>query len=311
MTALFSPAVIGIAVGIIVARSSEWRVPVRPTNTLAFVVLGLLGAKSGLAVAKDPAGLRQVVVICAIVATISAIIARGAFGRIAQLGPADSGALGVHYASVSVATFPILTNYLERAGFQISSRISATFVVLEILGILAGLTIAAIGGAGVGGWGRALRDMLVGRSIVALTVGFAAMSLLGPEVPAEVTSTVRVAFASLLPVYMVTVGIMLGSRLHELRLITARLFGTVILVSICTAAIAAVVAQIASWSIPETAALMVMAASASYVAAPGIVARAIPDASPAIYVTCAVMVTFPLNVVIGIPGFVAIARGIG
>ena len=311
MGALVNPAVAGILLGVGLRLIVRLQLPSSLVTALTILALGLLGTKSGLIVAEDRAGVSSVLMVCSLVAIASAVVARAAFGRMARLGPADSGALAVHYASVSVAAYPLLTAYLERVGFAVTGHIASTFVVLEVLGLLAGLTVASLSSASVRQWNMALRQSLVGREIIALTLSFGVSAGIGQLVSDDASNLIGQAFGGLLPIYMVTVGMTLGTRLGDLRLVAGRLVGTTIAVSLMSAVVAATVARLASWSIAETAALLVMAASASYVAAPGIVRRAIPDASPTISLTCAVAITFPLNVIFGIPGFVAIARWMG
>lgn len=311
MRALLNPAILGLGGGVAVSLVARRSVAPRLATLLSIATLGLLGAKSGLVVAEDGASLVGVVVVCTVISMSSAIVARFAFGRVARLGPADAGALAVHYASVSVATYPLLTAYLERTGFVITGHIASTFVVLEVLGILAGLTVASLTGAATANWGHALRRTLVGREIVALTATFIIAAVLGERVSEDASFVIRRAFTWIVPIYMVTVGMTLGSRMGDIRRVTRRLVVTTIGVSMVTSGVALVAARLASWPAAETAALLVMTASASYVAAPAIVRRAIPDASPAVYLTCAIAITFPLNVTVGIPGFVALAKWLG
>ena len=306
--ALASPALISFFCGAMVAAILRRALPSMLATALATTVLGLLGLKSGLTVANGGWDVIHVVPISLVVAASSAGIAAVIFRRMSRLNAVDTGALAIHYASVSVATYPLLTSYLERSGLSISPRIPATFVVLEILGLIAGLVAAAATGASILDWRTSLRETVLGRSIVVLLAAFVVGAIGGGGLDERVGALVRGGFDVILPAYMVSVGFTLGPRLADLRRTSLRLVVGAVAVSILGVAVAAGLAALASWGVAETAALLVMTASASYVAAPGVVRHALPDANPAVYLTCAIGITFPLNVAVGIPAFVALAR---
>lgn len=67
------------------------------------------------------------------------------------------------------------------------------------------------------------------------------------------------------------------------------------------ASVAVVIGYLSGLSVGGTAILATMAASASYIAAPPAVRATLPDANPAYYLTMALAITFPLNIVVGIP----------
>ena len=52
---------------------------------------------------------------------------------------------------------------------------------------------------------------------------------------------------------------------------------------------------------------MTLAASASYIAAPTAMRLALPKADPAIGITAALAITFPFNLLLGIPLYIQVA----
>jgi len=54
--------------------------------------------------------------------------------------------------------------------------------------------------------------------------------------------------------------------------------------------------------------LMILAASASYIAVPAILRNSMPEVNPALYMGTSLGITFPLNIIFGIPIYSWIAH---
>jgi hypothetical protein len=108
-------------------------------------------------------------------------------------------------------------------------------------------------------------------------------------------------FRGLLCIFLLDMGMSAVSRLCEVRRSALVIIGFGVLLPILNASVAILLGILAGLSVGGTSVLATMAASASYIAAPPAVRATLPDANPAFYLTMALAVTFPFNIVVGIP----------
>lgn len=153
-----------------------------------------------------------------------------------------------------------------------------------------------------------LHDAVTGKSVILLTGGvivglFADRASLG-----SISSVFITPFQGMLVFFLLEMGVVAASRLKEIKTLWRFMltFGTT--VPLLFASFGILSGKFAGLSYGGTAILGVMAASASYIAAPAAVRMALPNANPAIYLTLSISITLPFNISIGIPLYFAIAK---
>ena len=105
-------------------------------------------------------------------------------------------------------------------------------------------------------------------------------------------------------------GLLVSRQLRELRDVGPFLIGFGLIMPLCSASIAMLLGGLAGLSVGDLTVLTVLAASASYIVVPAVIRYAIPEARPSRYFTMALAVTFPFNIVVGIPLYFAVARAV-
>ena len=108
--------------------------------------------------------------------------------------------------------------------------------------------------------------------------------------------------------FLLEVGLVTGRRLHDLKTVGWRLAAFAILMPILHGVIGALLGKFCGLGLGGTTVLATLAASASYIAAPAAVRIALPKASPALYFTSSLAMTFPFNIVFGIPLYFGFAK---
>ena len=166
-------------------------------------------------------------------------------------------------------------------------------------------------GSGRGGWGRALREAVLGKSIVLLIGGLAIGWIAGADGTAQVDPLFRDLFLGALTLFLLDLGVTAARRAGGLRAAGPGLLVLGTCVPLVNGTAGVLLATLAGLSVGGSALVGVMAASASYIAAPAAVRVALPQANPAYYLTASLGITFPFNLVIGIPLFFALARAVG
>jgi hypothetical protein len=295
---------------------SDLRLPEALYETLSIYLLLAIGLKGGIELSRQP--------IAALAPQVAACVALG-FAipfllfpvlRALRLGGADAAALAAHYGSVSVVTFAVATAALARAGIPYESHAALWVAVMEAPGLVAGILLAraaarreAAGGAGRGThWGELARDVLFGKSVLLLLGGLAIGAFAGEAGTEPIRAVFIDPFKGVLALFLLELGLVAGARLKEVR----RFGSAVLVVGLAAppvlALAGAAVGLLLGLSTGGVAILATLAASASYIAAPTAMRIAVPEANAALSITAALGVTFPFNIVVGIPLYIELAR---
>lgn len=306
---LLSPMILAFGLGIVaVVVRSDLRVPDEVYDALAIYLLLAIGLKGGAALAVTP--LRQLVGPVLVTLSLGVGIPLWSYAvlrRLGRLDVANAAAIAAHYGSVSAVTFITALAFFERIGVPVEGYLPALVAVLEVPAIVVGLLIARLK-LGGGSWGELLRELLTGKSVVLLVGGLVIGWLSGPEGMKPVAPFFVDLFRGALTLFLLDMGMVTARRLRDLRGVGLFLLGFGILAPVVHGALGALLGSWAGLSVGGAAVLGTMAASASYIAAPAAVRIALPQASPSLYLTSALVITFPFNLAVGIPLYHAFAR---
>ena len=290
--------VLGIAAGL--ARA-DLRLPAAIYEFVSTVLLLSIGLKGGVELARDTGGLPAVELgAVLLLGFLLPLPAFAAARRIGRLSRADAASLAAHYGSVSVGTFAVVVGYLAARGISFEGRAPVWVVLLEVPAILAGIVLAR-GLHGDVAWGRLLPELFLGRSIVLLLGGLAIGWLAGPEGSASIKPLFFDLFKGILALFLLEMGLIAAAQLPTLRRhgVFITVFG--VLTPLVFAVVGALLGRALGLSVGGVAVLATLAASASYIAAPAAIRTAVPEANPALSLTASLAVTFPFNIIVGIP----------
>ncbi|MDP1565519.1 MAG: sodium-dependent bicarbonate transport family permease, partial [Polaromonas sp.] len=215
----------------------------------------------------------------------------------------DAASISAHYGSVSVVTFAVGSSYLLRQNIAYDGFMSVFLVFLEFPAIIIGVILAR-GLTRATEWRKLAHEVLAGKAIVLLIGSLVIGWIWGRDGGAALLPFFEGLFKGFLALFLLGMGLMTASRVDELRRVGPFLIAFGILMPIVSAAGGVVVGWWLNFSIGNTAMLAVLYASASYIAAPAAMRIAIPEANPALSIGAALGVTFPFNVVIGVPLYV-------
>jgi uncharacterized protein len=268
-------------------------------STYLLFAIGLKGGK-GLAEASfgDLAG---PLVAAIAVGLVTPLVAYSLLRWVGRLQVVDAAATAAHYGSVSAVTFTVVLTFVANQGSPAEPFMAGLLTVLEVVGILVALTIALRGGATKAPWRDALSEVVRGRSISLLVVGLVVGWVAGPERLAPVDPLFVDLFQGALVLFLLEMGVVTARRLRDARTVGPFVVVLAIVIPLANGVLGAAAGSLAGLSVGGTAVLATLAASASYIAAPAAVRIALPNANPAIYVTASLGVTFPFNVLVGIP----------
>lgn len=292
---------------------SDLRLPEALYETLSIYLLLAIGLKGGIELSKAPlAALAPQVLGCVVLGFVIPFVLFP-LARALKLSGVDAAALVAHYGSVSVVTFAVATAALTRLGIAYESHAALWVAVMEAPGLVAGIILARWAQRGGEGprraaWGDLAHDVFFGKSVLLLLGGLVIGAVAGVEGTAPIKAVFIDPFKGVLALFLLELGLVAGARLAEFRR-----FGAAVLVFGLAAPplLALAGAGLGLWlglSTGGVAILATLAASASYIAAPTAMRIAVPQANAALSITAALGVTFPFNLVVGIPLYIALAQ---
>lgn len=310
ITNLLSPPVLAFALGLLAAViRSDLRVPDAMMRALSIYLLLAIGLKGGVALRGETAG--DVVAPVALALVLGIVVPAVAYGALRLMTPlerVDRGAIAAHYGSTSLVTFTAALVFLDNAGIATPGYSATLLAVLEIPGILVGILLARRHLARTAGWGATLHEVLTGKSIVLLVGGLAIGLLVGADGYAPIAPVFTDAFRGLLVLFLLALGLEVGGRLATVREGGPGLLAFAMLFPLAAGALGVLAATAIGMGVGGAVVLGILCGSASYIAAPAAVRLALPDANAALSLTASIGVTFPVNLIVGIPFLTWVAQ---
>ncbi|MCT8330844.1 sodium-dependent bicarbonate transport family permease [Albidovulum sediminis] len=312
---LVSPIVLSFALGLLAAMArSSLSVPEAAAKALSIYLLFAIGFKGGASVAAHgfDGSLGAALVSGVALSLAIPFIAFGLLRAMTRLSAVDAAAVAGHYGSISIVTFVSATAILATRGVEYEGYMVAVAAAMEAPAIIAALWLAARAGAGARMDRELWREVLLNGSIVLLIGAFLIGALTGERGLKEIESFIVSPFKGVLCLFLLDMGLVAGRGLRQARsVLSAGAFAFAVLMPLAGAALALPVAILLGLSTGGVALLMVLSASASYIAVPAAMRVALPEANPSIYLTLSLGVTFPFNLALGIPIYVALAEFLG
>jgi len=300
---LTSPPVLAFALGLIaVSSKSDLRLPEAVYQALAIYLLLGIGIKGGVALAAVSWGqialpLLATILLGLLIPTLAFFLLR----LTTKLDSINRGALAAHYGSTSLVTFTAALVFLDSIGENYEGFVTTLLATMEVPGIIVGLLLASRGMARTVSWSESMREVLTSRSIVLLVGGLALGTITGAGGFEGIEPLFSGLFPGILTLFLLELGIVAGRRLRDVRLGGIGLVAFGVWFPLLAGGLGVIAGTLAGLSVGGATVLGVMSASASYIAAPAAVRLALPEASPGIYLTAALGITFPFNLVAGIP----------
>ena len=152
--------------------------------------------------------------------------------------------------------------------------------------------------------------MVRGRSIAILIGGLLIGSIVGAERLAPTDPLFVGLFSGALTLFLIELGAVAATRVKDVKEAGIKVVFLSVLIPLINGLVGAIAGSAAGMSTGGVAVMATLAASASYIAAPAAVRIALPDASPGIYVTASIGITFPFNLLIGIPIYIRLAEAL-
>jgi hypothetical protein len=313
--ALLSPMILFFVLGGFAGLvRSDLSVPESIAKAMSLYLMAAIGLKGGVQVAQAGFSAEIVAALVAGVA-LSLVLPLPAYAMLRKAGGLDrvnAAAVAAHYGSVSVVTFVTGSEVLAALDLPPAGYMVAVMAAMETPAIIVGLLLAR--GALVSGThasGTTLwRETFLNGSVVLLVGSFLIGLAVGKVGAAPVMPFFESGFRGVLCLFLLDMGLIAARRLRETRNLTWRLLALGIAMPVVQGALGVAVGSAIGLDASSAAALGILAGSASYIAVPAVMRMSLPQADPGISLGMSLAVTFPFNVTLGIPLYIALAMSI-
>lgn len=312
-TNLLSPLVLAFVLGVLTKLvKSEMSLPKDLYSSLSIYLLLALGLKGGVELSQTSfeaiAWPSAATLLLGCLTPVSAYMLMRKLGKFSAL---DAAALAAHYGSVSAVTFIAANQFVTSVGHQAEGFMPTLVTLLESPGILIALSIGALSRdkklvaankeISIDTNASVFHEIFTSRSMILLVGGLIIGLLAGAKSYEPVKPFFESGFKGALVLFLLEMGIVAGARLRDLKRVGARLISLGVFIPLLHGAIGVILGTYSGLSIGGATVLGAMAASASYIAAPPAVRMTLPEANPTYYLTASLAITFPFNLVAGIP----------
>jgi uncharacterized protein len=306
---------------------SDLALPGALYETLSIYLLLAIGLKGGVELSKQSVeSVLPQVLWCLGMGLAIPCLLYPVLRKLVGLGGFDAASVAAHYGSVSVVTFAVASAYLLQQQVAFEAHAALWVALLEAPGIVAGIALARwyarrTGAAGTNavqssvapmqsGWSALVHDVFLGKSVLLLVGGLLIGTTMGEAGIAPIAPLFSILFKGVLALFLLELGLVAGARLGELKRYGFGLIAFALVAPMLLAVLGALGGKLLDLSTGGVAIMAALAASASYIAAPTAMRIAVPQANAALSITAALGITFPFNVIVGIPLYLKLAQAL-
>lgn len=305
---------LGLVAGLL---RSEMRLPAAVYDVVSMLLLLSIGLKGGIELTGMPIGELAFQALAVIaMGILLPLLAFPVLRFAGRLPREDAASIAAHYGSVSVATYAVAVAYFTNLQIDFEAQMPFLLAVLEVPAILVGILLAR-------GFSRETRlrvvahEVFLGKGIVLLVGGLLIGWAAGPEGVASIKPLFFDLFKGILALFLLEMGLITAAQFGSLRQHGPFLVLFGIGMPLVSSVVGIALGLALGMSLGGTAMLGILAASASYIAVPAAMRISVPEANPTLSLAASLGITFPFNVLVGIPLYhamtvqaLALARGI-
>ncbi|WP_286691206.1 sodium-dependent bicarbonate transport family permease [Aeromicrobium sp. REDSEA-S38_B2] len=308
---LTDPVILFFVLGLLAGTlRSNLEVPPAVTKFLSLYLLMSIGFKGGEALAAT--GITSTALTVMGLAVLLSVVIPVVGYRVLRrrVAPFDAAAIAATYGSVSAVTFVAATQFVTSRGDEPGGYMTVALVMMETPAVIMAVLLATPtsdlppAGASVGSILRGAFTegtflLLVGSLVIGVASGSSGAETMAP--------LLHDLFKGLLAFFLLDMGLVVARQLREVKGVPPFLIGFAVVMPLLGATLALALGVLAGLSVGDLTLLTVLAASGSYIVVPAVARHAIPEALPSRYLTMSLGITFPFNIVLGIPLYHAIA----
>lgn len=303
---ILSPPILFFVLGAVAAFvRSDLEIPQPLPKFFSLFLLMAIGFKGGVELGDSGIDAHVSLALLGAIGMASLVPVYSFFILRRRLPVADAAAVAATYGSISAVTFITAASFLGRLGIEYGGYLVAAMALMESPAVVIGVMLFRVygnqGEEGEFAWSDVLRDAFLNGSVFLIMGSLLIGLITGHEGGVALKPFTDDIFKGMLCFFLLDMGLVAARRLGDLRRVGGFLVGFGLLMPLLNAGFGIAVAWLLGMSVGDALMFVTLCASASYIAVPAAMRLAVPEANPSIYVPMALAITFPFNIVAGLP----------
>lgn len=317
---LLNPPILFFFLGMLaVLVGSDLEIPNPLPKLLSLYLLLSIGFKGGVELNKS--GLNAYIVMCLLAGIFMALLVPlySFFILRRKLDVPNAAAVAATYGSISAVTFIAASSFLSQLKVPFGGHMVAAMALMESPAIVIGVALARRYGVPSAsprnehvssGWAELWRDAFFNGSVFLLVGSLLIGALTGESGDAALHPFTSDIFKGMLCLFLLDMGLVSARQLDRLKQMGAFPIMFALLVPLVNAAVGITLARVLGMREGDALMFSILSASASYIAVPAAMRLAVPEANPGLYVSMALALTFPFNIIVGMPLYMFVIQSI-
>jgi hypothetical protein len=233
-----------------------------------------------------------------------------------KLDSYNAAAIAATYGSISAVTFITASSFLEKLHIPYGGHMVAALALMESPAIIVGLIMVRVFAEKKEGdeefsWGSVLHEAFLNGSVFLLIGSVIVGMLTGEKGWEKLQPFTQGIFYGVLTFFLLDMGLVAARRIKELSKTGSFLIAFSLIIPVCNAVLGILIAKVLGFGLGNGLLFAILCASASYIAVPAAMRLTVPEANPSLYVSMALALTFPFNIIVGIPLYLEMMKMIG
>lgn len=314
---ILNPPVLFFFMGMLaVFWKSDLEIPQPLPKLFSLYLLLSIGFKGGHELADSGINLQIALTLIAAIVMASIVPVYTFFILKLKLDNYNAAAIAATYGSISAVTFITASSFLEKLHISYGGHMVAALALMESPAIIVGLILVRVFAPKTEdekefSWGKVMHEAFLNGSVF-LLVGSVIVGLLtGDKGWEKLQPFTQGIFYGVLTFFLLDMGLIAAKRIKDLSKTGSFLIGFSVFIPIINAIIGILISKVLGMGEGNGLLFAVLCASASYIAVPAAMRLTVPEANPSLYVSMALALTFPFNIIVGIPLYLQIIKLVG
>ncbi|MBD1212123.1 MAG: sodium-dependent bicarbonate transport family permease [Dolichospermum circinale Clear-D4] len=314
---ILNPPVLFFFMGMLaVFWKSDLEIPQPLPKLFSLYLLLSIGFKGGHELADSGINLQIALTLIAAIVMAAIVPVYTFFILKLKLDNYNAAAIAATYGSISAVTFITASSFLEKLHISYGGHMVAALALMESPAIIVGLILVRVFAPKTEdekefSWGKVMHEAFLNGSVFLLVGSLIVGLLTGDKGWEKLQPFTQGIFYGVLTFFLLDMGLIAAKRIKDLSKTGSFLIGFSVFIPIINAIIGILISKVLGMGEGNGLLFAVLCASASYIAVPAAMRLTVPEANPSLYVSMALALTFPFNIIVGIPLYLQIIKLVG
>lgn len=313
---ILNPPVLFFFLGMLaVFLKSDLEIPQPLPKLFSLYLLLAIGFKGGYELAESGMNAQIAITLVAAIVMAAIVPIYTFFILKIRLDSYNAAAVAAAYGSISAVTFITASSFLDKLDIEYGGHMVAALALMESPAIIVGLILVRVFAPkkdkGDFSWSEVIREAFLNGSVFLLIGSVIIGMLTGEKGWEKLEPFTHDIFYGALTLFLLDMGIVAARKISDLSKSGSFLISFSVFIPLINALLGILMSKLLGFGAGNALLFAVLCASASYIAVPAAMRTTVPEANPSLYVSMALALTFPFNIIVGIPLYMEIIRMLG